>query len=172
MNESDAEAIDQRLALNLRTLRESKVMSQATLAREMTRRGVQWHQQTVGRVEAGRQPVRVGEAVILAAILDVPLERLTSSTPESDAMERVLRAGATLGNAADYVANMVRRLLASRTEAEDALTATKGAPWPKVQTMQELLIERLDKHTLEAAVAEGIRRYEEHGTEEGGVDAT
>ena len=72
-------------------------MSQAALAIEMTARGIPWHQQTVGRIEGGQQPLRFAEAVALAGVLKTSLDRLTWSTPEANATERVYAAGAAVG---------------------------------------------------------------------------
>lgn len=38
--------------------------------------GYDWHQTTVGRTESAARPLRVNEAVVLAAIFDVPITQL------------------------------------------------------------------------------------------------
>ncbi|MBS2939576.1 helix-turn-helix transcriptional regulator [Nocardioides sp. J2M5] len=51
-------------------------MTQADLARRLSARGVEMHQTTVAKLEAGRRPIRLNELVVLAQILGVSLESL------------------------------------------------------------------------------------------------
>jgi transcriptional regulator with XRE-family HTH domain len=153
---------DDRLPVNLRELREGEQMSQAALAAMMTERGHPWHQSTVYRVETGKQAATFGEAVSLAEILRVPVDRFAASSPESDALDKVISTRVELGGSARYVSRFVHAILVARERAREALAATEGAQWPRVRTMREPLARDLEKHTLDAAVAEGVRRYEEH----------
>jgi transcriptional regulator with XRE-family HTH domain len=156
---------DERLAVNLRSLREDAGMPQAEIARLMAERGWPWHQSTVYRVETGKQAVRFGEAASLAEILKVPLDRLTWSTPESDAVDTMLRRGADLVPLSAGVSGAVERLLAARADAEETLAATEGSEWQQVLTFRPGLAERIDRYTLDAAIAEGLRRYEDRSAE-------
>jgi len=160
MNDSNAEELDRRLAMNVQSLRGA--MSQDVLAAAMRARGVPWHQQTVGRIESGQQKVKLAEAVILADVLGVTLDRLTLSSPESDAMEMVISAGADLEASAGYVARFVHALLTARERAAKVLADTDAGQSPRVQALRAEAAVRLGRHTLDAAVAEGVRRYEEH----------
>jgi transcriptional regulator with XRE-family HTH domain len=159
---------DERLAVNLRMLREGKPMSQADLARQMTALGHPWHQSTVYRVETGKQVVSYGEAGDLARIFGVQRERFAAGTAESDALEKTISAAADLGAGAKYVARFVHGLLTARANAEKVLAETDGATWPRVRTMRDLIAEDLDKHTLDAAIAEGARRHKENDDPEAG----
>src|SRR3974390_3268705 len=69
MREDHRDLAEELFGMNLRILRERAGISQSALAAAMTKQGISWHQQTVGRVEAGQQSVRFHEARQLAAIL-------------------------------------------------------------------------------------------------------
>jgi len=63
---------------NLRAAREQKEMSQTALAKKMAAAGFSnFHQSTVGRIEAGERPVRLSEGQELSLILGIPLGFLT-----------------------------------------------------------------------------------------------
>lgn len=78
----DSRSADETFGANLRTLRERNEMSQPELARRMVERGWPWHQSTVYRTESGRQPLKLGEAVDLAQILGVSMDRLAGIAPD------------------------------------------------------------------------------------------
>lgn len=93
----DVNPVEQAAAARLRELRQAAGWSQEQMARRMAEAGHPWHQQTVGRIESGRQALRLGELVDLAAIfgvdpasffgtLDVP-----SATAMRIAIEREVR---------------------------------------------------------------------------------
>lgn len=63
----------------LRRLRAELGWSQEEVARRMAAFGYDWHQTTVGRIEAAQRPLRLNEAVSLAALFDVPLTQLLVS---------------------------------------------------------------------------------------------
>jgi len=71
----------------VRTWRELHGLTQTELAQRMEERGHRWHQATVYKVEDGRRPTRLAEAVALAEVLEVPLTHLIGP----DAPERVAR---------------------------------------------------------------------------------
>jgi len=60
----------------LKRLRNERGWSQEEVARRMTASGYDWHQTTVGRTESAARPLRVNEAVVLAAIFEVPITQL------------------------------------------------------------------------------------------------
>jgi transcriptional regulator with XRE-family HTH domain len=156
---------DERLGANLRALREEKGMSQSALAAEMTERGHPWHQQTVTRVEAGRQSVRFGELEQLAEILRTSVDRFRWTQPEASATEYVYSAGTRVVRSADDVANAVCRLLGDLAAAERTLAMTEETPYPRAQEARRDTAERVKAHGLDDAVDEGIRRYEERFAE-------
>lgn len=63
----------------VKNAREARGMSQSVLLRLLERRGGEgFHQTTLSRIESGERAARIGEAVLLAAALQVPLEDLLS----------------------------------------------------------------------------------------------
>jgi transcriptional regulator with XRE-family HTH domain len=78
---ADGRCSDEAFGANLRALREDNGISQPELARRMVERGWPWHQSTVYRTESGRQPLKLGEAVDLARILGVTVDRLAGADP-------------------------------------------------------------------------------------------
>ena len=171
MQQREVEPADQRLAANLRTLRERKGWSQSALAQAMTERGIPWHQQTVTRIEAGQQQVRFGELMALAAVLETSLDRFTWTSPEAGATEYVYSAGTRVVRLAETVSDSVFHLLLALAAAERTLEMTKDSEYPRVQEARRDTADRVEMYDLDAAVDEGIRRYEERGgTEEESED--
>lgn len=164
------ETADQRLASNMRNVRHVAGLSQAAVAEAMTERGYTWHQQTVYRVEAGRQQVRLAEAVALAEVLGVTLDRLMLASLEADALEAVLSSSAGLMQATVDVSRTVCQLLVARDEAERVLAATENAHWPQVRDMRTVLARRAEQCTLDEAIALGISRYEKRSDAKKGKD--
>lgn len=165
------ESAEERFAANLRTLRERAGMSQAALAAAMAGRGRPWHQSTVYRVESGKQPVSFGEAMDLAGILRTSLDRFTWSSPEAGETEFVYAAGTRVRISCEEVAAAVCRLLADVAAAQRVLASSAGSRWPRVQAAREDTAARVREYGLEAAIGEGIGRYEERdGEEEDGDD--
>ena len=71
---------EQRIAANLKAIREENRMTQEDVAEAMSKRGYRWHQATVYKVENGSRQVQLGEATALAEVFDVPLSQLAAST--------------------------------------------------------------------------------------------
>ena len=151
---------DERLAANLRTLRERAGMSQSALAAAMVEKGWPWHQSTVYRVESGKQTVSFGEASDLAEILRTSLDRFTWLLPEASETELVYAAGTNVRHSHEIVAGAVVRLLADRAAAERRVAESKDSKWPRVHEALEDTAATLVACTLEDAVEEGGRRYE------------
>lgn len=171
MRERHRESTDDKFAANLRALRERAGLSQSALADEMTGRGHGWHQQTVGRVESGRQAVRFSEAVDLAAILRTSTDRFTWTQPEASATEYVYAAGTRVVRASEDVAVAVHMLLSAIAAAERVVETTKDSEYPRVHEAREDTAARIEDYSLERSVTEGVRRYEERFGEDGGDDA-
>ena len=150
----------------MRALREEKGMSQAALATAMTERGYPWHQQTVGRVEGGRQSVRFGEIEQLAEILRTSVDRFRWTQPEAGATQFVYSAGTRVVREAEKVSECVFRLLLALDGADRALTQTEDSEYPRVQEARVDTAERVKMYDLDAAVDEGVRRYEERESAE------
>ena len=76
MDEAGPDVTDQWFAANLMEARKHAGLSQKAVAEQMRAAGYRWHPQTVSRVEAGEQAIRVGEAFALARITGTTAEAL------------------------------------------------------------------------------------------------
>ena len=148
-------------------LRERADLSQSALADTMTDRGHGWHQQTVGRVEAGRQSVRFGEAVDLAEILHTSLDYFTWGSAEANETKFTYAAGTRVRQQYEVVAEAIHRHLADIAAAERLLARPpQDSNSEHVKAAREDVADRLEVYSAEAAIEEGIRRYEERGLRE------
>lgn len=161
MRDQSHESPDQRIAANVRSLRERKGISQSVLAAAMSERGIPWHQQTVGRIESGQQQLRAAELVELAAVLKTSLDRFTWSSPEASATERVYAAGHAVRMQHERIAEAVQRMLIDIAMAERALAETEDNPSPRVQEARTDTAGRLEEFGINDAIEEGVRRYNE-----------
>jgi len=71
---------------NIAALRAKSGLTQQGLADEMLVRGVGWTRETVAQVETTNRRIGLTEAIAVAACLDVPLARLTSTGADSVAV--------------------------------------------------------------------------------------
>lgn len=88
---------EQRIAANLKAIREDVGMSQEQVATAMSERGYSWHQATVYKVENGGRQVQLGEADALAKVFDVPLDRMIGTTARAVASARLASLNRTVG---------------------------------------------------------------------------
>ena len=83
MTEPAAEdAVERRFLAVARLARKRRGWSQGQVAEAMAAQGWPWHQQTVAKAEQRGRLVRLGEAVTLAAILDIDLSAFVDGEPE------------------------------------------------------------------------------------------
>jgi transcriptional regulator with XRE-family HTH domain len=153
------ETADERLGANLSVLREGRKLRQSDLAKLMNERGHAWHQSTVGRVEAGRQAVRVSEAEALASIFEITIEVLIRPTAE---MSQLMMLDEVLGNLHQsrmQVTRAVTRLLRATDAAERSLGRARESSYPRVAAEAGELAAELADSDLDAAVAQGIWTY-------------
>ncbi len=87
MTDDGTDDVEGTFRRGIRTWRELHGWSQTELAERMQDRGFPFHQATVYKLEDGRRPTRLAEAVALAEVLEVPLTHLIGP----DAPERVAR---------------------------------------------------------------------------------
>jgi transcriptional regulator with XRE-family HTH domain len=161
VSERRSETADERLAANVRLLRERRGMSQRQLAEAMAERGHPWHQQTVGRVEEGNRPVRFAEAEDLAAILQAPLDRLAWASGEARVVEYLNQSASSVTAAHEAVADSVRRLLGAVAAVEEDAKRNEGHRSPLVQEARRDALGRVAEYgSVDDAVAEGYRRRE------------
>ena len=171
MRERHRESTDDKFAANLRALRERAGLSQSALADEMTGRGHGWHQQTVGRVESGRQAVRFSEAVDLAEIFRTSTDRFTWGSAEANEASFTYAAGTRVRMQYEEVAMAIHRHLADEAAAERLLARPATTGTPRVKAAREDVAARLEEYSPRNAIREGFRRYRERHNGEGDDDA-
>jgi transcriptional regulator with XRE-family HTH domain len=172
MREDHREPTDERFGMNLRTLREQAGMSQTDLAAAMTERGFSWHQQTVGRLEAARQSVRLGEAEALTEILRTSLDRFTWGSAEANETQFTYAAGTRVRMQYEVVADAIRDHRAFTAAAERLLARPPATDSPRVKAAREDVAMRREEYSPDNAIAEGVRRYEYPNGEEAEGDDT
>jgi hypothetical protein len=118
----------------------------------MTERGWPWHQSTVYRVETGKQPVRFDEALDLADLLGVTLDRLTWEIGQAAREEQVTRNISSVREAMQEAAVAVARLRYERLTAGIAARGTADSDYPSVRELGVGLAEDLQSVTLDAAL--------------------
>lgn len=161
------ESADETIGVNVRLLREQAGLSQDELAAEMSKLGVPWHQQTIGRVESGKQKVRATQLAALARILRTSMERFMWTGPEANATEYVYAAGTRLKLQYETVADAVKMLIIAGSTAERVAASMKDSEYEHVRQAVADVEARLEECTLDNAVNAGIGRYEEMYEEDG-----
>ena len=153
---------ERRFAANLRVLRERRGISQARLAQEMLARQWPWRQQTVARLENGQRMLRFGEAIALASILGVSLDRFTRPGSEVIEMEKIRAASARLRESYDAVAAAVCRLVDEQRTAQRLPVLNdqvRGGDLVDVAMVE--LRGWMRECTVDKAILEGRRRFKE-----------
>lgn len=126
--------IDQNIAANLRTYRESGNISQEELAQRMADLGFGFSQATIWKIERGQRPVRASELVALADALGIMLATSLTHEPEmtqhqvrlEQANRKAHRAYQTLKDAAaDYLEAQVELVVAARFAHDAGLAVTE-----------------------------------------------
>lgn len=83
---------EKRFAALMRTVRESKGISQEDMGRKMVEAGwAGWRQTTVSRIEAGNRTVRLAEAHAIARILGLGLTRMLDAQAQEGTAEDAAR---------------------------------------------------------------------------------
>lgn len=141
-------------------------MSQTALAAEMTKQGHVWYQQTVGRIESGQQQMRFAEAVALAEILHVTLDRLTWPTPEASSVGLLNKAADAIRQSHEKIAAAVQYGLAGATTARRLLGQTEGDESKRVQEARTEVMDELERFSVNEALEEGARRHNEIARED------
>ena len=169
---SSRETADQSFAANLRALREKAGMSQKDLATAMSKRGVPWHQQTVGRIEAGQQQVRFAEAVEAAAVLKTSLDRLTWTSQEASVAILLDQSIARTEIAYKQIAGWTRIMLFAQRQLETTAGEAERASFHDSDRIKGRVREARDVLDLipEEAVETG-RQDHEHLIEPGDGDS-
>jgi transcriptional regulator with XRE-family HTH domain len=98
-------------------LREERGISQQTLVTLLADLGItSWHQTTVGKVEVGTRPVRLAEAIAVAAVFDMTVDELLED-PDSE-HSRSRRARQLLARGSELA--VIESLLQDRERQLDA----------------------------------------------------
>ena len=124
-------------------------------------RGVPWHQQTVGRIETGRQQTKVAEAEVLADLFEVPLGRLLIPSAEAAAETAIYGSGSRLRQHHEAVAQAVDALLTEHEMTARLLARYDGTEWERVRDACDDVRARMRTYALDPAIAEGVGRFEE-----------
>jgi len=152
--EPDASETDRMVAGNLRVLREGSGLSQAEVARRMRDYGHRWHQTTAGRIEGAVQPLGLAEAVHLAGILGVPLERLITPGEEAEDFRAAAEAHDSLRIAWAETVKAVRRLGAACDAAREAVPAARSSRHQRAREAGDAIETALGECTLKSALRE------------------
>jgi hypothetical protein len=126
----------------------------------MARRNHPWHQQTVAKVEAGKQEVGFGEAVDLAGVLGVSLDRLSWASEETRETGLLDGAIAAVRLAWHEASDAVMRLQASLAAGERALESARKSKYERVRLTAGELETEMEQSSLEIALSDGLARYE------------
>lgn len=83
---------DQLLGAFIQRHRQTLGLSQGDLAAKLRKRGLNWSQGTLSRVELGERPVRLAETLTLANALSIPPENLLMASEQPEDHRRLLDA--------------------------------------------------------------------------------
>jgi len=142
---------EDHFAANLRLLRDHRELSQESLAKQMTERGYRWQQATVYKIEKGERRMQLGEALAVAAILGVPVDRMAEGTGDIVALSKIKKALAELADLRQRLERNVqayestRRQLRSMTDQSD--------PWSEVSTGVMAMLTDQERQEIEEAAA-------------------
>jgi hypothetical protein len=99
MNGEPTKGIEDIVRRNVAALRSKANLTQQALADEMLLRGIAWTRETVAQVETTNRRLGFTEAIVVAACLDVPVARLTTTGAPTVAVGESQWTAAYLGAA-------------------------------------------------------------------------
>jgi transcriptional regulator with XRE-family HTH domain len=153
-DESAVESIDKNFAANLREYREAHGISQDELAQRMTRYGFAFSQATIWKIEQGKRPVKISEAVALADAVDVPRWRDLTIEPDSSRIQAdVDRAGRAAYNAYEQIRAAAAAYIQAQLELSYAIRTARAAGVPVASPASSWLENPPEQAVLEARVA-------------------
>lgn len=144
----DTPSVEARFASNMRALRETLKLSQEELAEQMSQQGFPFHQATIYKIESGGRRVQLSEAVAIAAIFGVTVERMTTDGSDDPLRAEIARWRTLQGEFREQLA------------AAHVAVADNSRGLAEAETVLGLL-SALDTHWTEpdtAAVAEHLRK--------------
>ncbi|MFG2671171.1 helix-turn-helix transcriptional regulator [Streptomyces sp. NPDC048445] len=116
----------------LRVLREQWGYSQEELSRVMQKAGFKWQQTTTAKTEAGKRPVRLNEAHVLAAHFGVSIDDMLSEEFISEEIDASVAAF-----------NLGRSILAATQMRFEALQAHRNAVDSEIEEIGALMTDML-----------------------------
>lgn len=125
-------AIDETLGENLKSWRIQRDLTQEAVVAEMVKRGFDFYQSTLYKIESGKRRVIFGEAVALSEILQVSLEVLT--TPSQDSEEALL---ARLRIGAKTQLERIEETVSQLNNVEEAFMLQVKTNLLKLETLHE-----------------------------------
>lgn len=128
----DPDGAEKVFGKRLRVLREQWGYSQEELARVMQDAGFKWQQTTTAKTEAGKRPVRLNEAHVLAAHFGVTLDDMLSEEFITEELNESLSAF-----------RLGRSILAATQMRFEALTAQRNALDAELKEVGELMTDLL-----------------------------
>lgn len=143
--------VDAHLAANLRLWREARTLSQEELAGRMSERGFGFTQSTVWKIEQGRRPVKLAEAVALADALG--LRRWNDLTAHPDHVRheaRVQSAHQRASQAYQALKDATAAYLWAQAEVAVAAHEAREAGEPVAELWTSWLREPAERAVLEA----------------------
>jgi transcriptional regulator with XRE-family HTH domain len=90
-----------------RKRRENSGLSQTAMAKLAAESGLPFHQQTIQRIEDGKRPLRLNEAIVLAKISGATLDELiTPASPDAASQQLAMDVDGVVGRATDFIYRM------------------------------------------------------------------
>ncbi len=118
--ESPIRSVNEVVSRVIKQRRARLDLSQTELARRMRSQGFNWHQATVNRTEAGERPLRLDEALAIAALLGLPMGDLYADLEAGNGGETAVRSEEVF-SAVKKLEERYRRLSSSYESARVAL---------------------------------------------------
>lgn len=172
--------VDANVAANLRLWREAQRLSQDELAQRMNARGFGFSQATIWKIEQGRRPVKLAEAIALADALELRAWNNLAADPQEVAHEarmqtvhsrasqayHALKATATAYLQAQLeVAVCAYELRTSGAKVADLWTSYLDLPAERAVIEARIEHERQDQIAMQLsdAVGQVMQALREHG---------
>ncbi|MUN61587.1 helix-turn-helix domain-containing protein [Kocuria sediminis] len=155
---------------NLRRQREARNWTQGDLARYLRDTGATalGHQTTLARLESGQRAVRLDEAVTIARVLDITLDKLLVTPEAVAALDQAADLAHDMEGAHRNISEAVTTFLAAREGVAQGRAgvvhyAEAGVyEGPMAQHVEEMLalIDKALSLTVDDAVAHGTKQWE------------
>jgi len=145
------------LAARVREIREKLGMTQAEVARGMTAQGLAMLQSTIAKIEACQRPVRLNEAVRLAAVLRTQLDDLMTDPRQRDMQDALAAARDEERELLGQLLQATHRLEQRRAALDAAGHAVRESA-AQVEELQDLYAQA--QYTTGMLIAAGDERNE------------